>query len=127
MYYLIVARLCISVTNSAHTRITAPDNKYTLKSEKLAWESLYQWLKINPIALENELLARVGLNHVKPKSTNSMIRERHGVVSSIFSLSYSKPIHMVKSAFQYMYDAHGNTFLDAYNNIPHVGHCTSQS
>jgi 4-aminobutyrate aminotransferase-like enzyme len=29
---------------------------------------------------------------------------------------------MVKSAFQYMYDAEGNTFLDAYNNIPHVGH-----
>jgi len=29
---------------------------------------------------------------------------------------------MVRSAFQYMYDAYGNTFLDAYNNIPHVGH-----
>ncbi len=29
---------------------------------------------------------------------------------------------MVGSAFQYMYDAYGNTFLDAYNNIPHVGH-----
>lgn len=29
---------------------------------------------------------------------------------------------MMRSAFQYMYDAEGNTFLDAYNNIPHVGH-----
>ena len=29
---------------------------------------------------------------------------------------------MVRSAFQYMYDAYGNTFLDAYNNIPCVGH-----
>jgi len=29
---------------------------------------------------------------------------------------------MVRSAFNYMYDAYGNTFLDAYNNIPHVGH-----
>ncbi len=29
---------------------------------------------------------------------------------------------MTKSAFQYMYDAYGNTYLDAYNNIPHVGH-----
>ena len=26
------------------------------------------------------------------------------------------------AAFQYMFDAAGNTFLDAYNNIPHVGH-----
>ena len=29
---------------------------------------------------------------------------------------------MSHSAFQYMYDIYGNTFLDAYNNIPHVGH-----
>jgi 4-aminobutyrate aminotransferase-like enzyme len=30
---------------------------------------------------------------------------------------------MVKAAFQYMYDASGKTYLDARNNIPHVGHC----
>ena len=29
---------------------------------------------------------------------------------------------MKGSAFQYMYDGYGNTFLDAYNNIPHIGH-----
>ncbi|MFT6880035.1 MAG: ethanolamine-phosphate phospho-lyase [Psychromonas sp.] len=29
---------------------------------------------------------------------------------------------MAKSAFQYMYDAAVNTFLYAYNSIPHVGH-----
>jgi 4-aminobutyrate aminotransferase-like enzyme len=29
---------------------------------------------------------------------------------------------MNRSAFQYMYDNYGNTYLDAYNNIPHVGH-----
>ncbi len=29
---------------------------------------------------------------------------------------------MKKAAFQYMYDSFGKTYLDAYNNIPHVGH-----
>jgi 4-aminobutyrate aminotransferase-like enzyme len=29
---------------------------------------------------------------------------------------------MTGAAFQYMYDGYGNTFLDAYNNIPHIGH-----
>lgn len=29
---------------------------------------------------------------------------------------------MERAAFQYMFDAEGNSFLDAYNNIPHVGH-----
>ncbi|MBA7556642.1 [LysW]-aminoadipate semialdehyde transaminase [subsurface metagenome] len=30
---------------------------------------------------------------------------------------------MTRAAFQYMYDAEGNTYLDMRNNIPHVGHC----
>ncbi|MDC1266746.1 aminotransferase class III-fold pyridoxal phosphate-dependent enzyme, partial [Crocinitomicaceae bacterium] len=38
------------------------------------------------------------------------------------SVSYDQPIAMDKSAFQYMYDVYGNAYLDAYNNIPHVGH-----
>ena len=25
--------------------------------------------------------------------------------------------------FQYMFDYEGNSYLDAYNNVPHVGHC----
>ena len=29
---------------------------------------------------------------------------------------------MDRSAFQYMFDIHGKTYLDAYNNVPHVGH-----
>jgi len=43
-------------------------------------------------------------------------------MSPILSLSYSKPIHMNRAAFQYMYDVYGNVYLDAYNNISHVGH-----
>ena len=53
LYYLIPARLCVSVCNSAHERVINPDNTYTAISEKLAWHFLYNWLKINPIALEN--------------------------------------------------------------------------
>ena len=30
---------------------------------------------------------------------------------------------MSGAAFQYMYDHQGRTYLDAYNNIPHIGHC----
>ena len=37
-------------------------------------------------------------------------------------MSYNKPIWFESAAFQYMYDIDGNTFLDAYNNIPIVGH-----
>jgi len=39
------------------------------------------------------------------------------------SLSYNAPLHIVKGQGQYLYDADGNQYLDAVNNIQHVGHC----
>ena len=44
-------------------------------------------------------------------------------MSRSLSLSYDEPISMYGAALQYMYDSHGNTFLDAYNNIMLAGHC----
>lgn len=122
IYYLIAARLLISVCNSAHSRKINPDNKYALVSEKSAWKMLYRWLSINPIAAENRFNAAIGLLVEKPQSIEELVERRHKYISSILSLSYDKPIYMSRSAFQYMYDCYGNTFLDAYNNIPHVGH-----
>ncbi|MBC8401836.1 MAG: aminotransferase class III-fold pyridoxal phosphate-dependent enzyme [Candidatus Marinimicrobia bacterium] len=126
LYYLIAARLCISVCNSAHSKKINADNEYAFVSEKSAWKLLYQWLSINPIAAKNCFRSAIGLTATKPKPVDKMIKARHAVISPILSLSYSKPIPMKKAAFQYMYDAYGNTYLDAYNNIPHVGHSHPQ-
>jgi len=122
LYYLIAARLSISVCNSAHSRKTKPDNTYATVSEKSAWNMLYSWLSINPINAENTFRAAVGIIIKKPQLIDEVTEKRHQHISPIVSLSYNKPIYMVRSAFQYMYDAYGNTFLDAYNNIPQVGH-----
>ena len=122
LYYLIAARLSISVCSSAHSRKINPDNKYALVSEKSAWKMLYRWLSINPIAAENQFSKAIGLPVEKTQTIAEMVKRRHQYISPILSLSYDKPIFMVRSAFQYMYDAYGNVFLDAYNNIPHVGH-----
>ncbi|MBC8401334.1 MAG: aminotransferase class III-fold pyridoxal phosphate-dependent enzyme [Candidatus Marinimicrobia bacterium] len=126
LYYLVAARLCISVCNSAHSRKNNPNNEYAFISENSAWKLLYQWLRINPIAAENCFRSAIGLTAEKPQSIDSLIKARHKVISPILSLSYSKPIYMIKAAFQYMYDAYGNTYLDAYNNIPHVRHSHPQ-
>lgn len=122
LYYLIAARLCTSVCNSAHARKTDPDNVYASVSEKHAWKMLYRWLAVNPIKAKNEFRKAAGFSKLEQTPVNNVIERRHKHISPILSLSYQKPIHMVRSAFQYMYDAEGNTFLDAYNNIPHVGH-----
>lgn len=59
---------------------------------------------------------------LKRRYFNAFIKKKKYTGQSL-SLSYDTPIHMTGAAFQYMYDAEGNTYLDAYNNIPLVGHC----
>jgi 4-aminobutyrate aminotransferase-like enzyme len=39
------------------------------------------------------------------------------------SISYRKPLHIVRGCMQYLYDDAGHAYLDAVNNVPHVGHC----
>jgi len=122
LYYLIAARLITSICNSAHSRKINPKNTYASSSEKSAWKMLYHWLSINPTHAENTFRTAVGLTVEKPQTIEEVTKKRYQHISPILSLSYNKPIYMVRSAFQYMYDVYGNTYLDAYNNIPHVGH-----
>ena len=39
------------------------------------------------------------------------------------SVAYARPVHIVRGAMQYLYDDEGRQYLDAYNNVAHVGHC----
>jgi 4-aminobutyrate aminotransferase-like enzyme len=43
-----------------------------------------------------------------------------GVHSPLF---YDEPIALVSAEGVWLTDIHGRTYLDAYNNVPHVGHC----
>ncbi len=122
LYYLIASRLCTSVCNSAHARITNPENSYASVSEKSAWKMIYRWLAISPINAENEFRKAANFEPLNHETIHEAIERRYKHISPILSLSYEEPIQMSQSAFQYMYDTSGNTFLDAYNNIPHVGH-----
>ncbi len=123
LYYLIAARLCISVCISAYSRKEIPSNEYAFVSEKHAWQMLYRWLALNPVAAETSFRQAAGFPAKKPLPVEKMLARRNEHISSILSVSYNPPIYMKGAAFQYMYDAYGNTYLDAYNNIPHVGHC----
>jgi 4-aminobutyrate aminotransferase-like enzyme len=39
------------------------------------------------------------------------------------SVAYREPLVIVRGQMQYLYDDTGRKYLDAYNNVPHVGHC----
>jgi 4-aminobutyrate aminotransferase-like enzyme/Ser/Thr protein kinase RdoA (MazF antagonist) len=47
---------------------------------------------------------------------------RRRVLGPSLSVSYREPLKIVRGWMQYLYDEAGRAFLDAYNNVPLVGH-----
>ncbi|MEO8624840.1 MAG: aminotransferase class III-fold pyridoxal phosphate-dependent enzyme, partial [bacterium] len=51
------------------------------------------------------------------------LARRHHSLGGNLSIAYRDPVRIVRGWRQYMYDDDGRRYLDAYNNVPHVGHC----
>ncbi|MFK7814619.1 MAG: phosphotransferase, partial [Maribacter sp.] len=102
LYYLIAARLCTSVCNSAFTKTLKPDSEYITISEKPAWELLHKWISINPIKAKDSFWEAAGFKSSIKKTSAEQQQRRKANFSNALSLSYSNPIQMQQSAFQYM-------------------------
>ena len=48
---------------------------------------------------------------------------RRRLLGRNLSVAYKDPLKIVRGSMQYLYDEQGNQYLDAYNNVAHVGHC----
>lgn len=55
--------------------------------------------------------------------TESLLERRSRVFGKRAPLFYDKPLHLVRGDGVWVFDADGKRYLDAYNNVPHVGHC----
>ena len=53
----------------------------------------------------------------------SLLQRRARLLGSDLSLSYENPLHLIRGEDVWLYDADGRAYLDAYNNVAHVGHC----
>jgi 4-aminobutyrate aminotransferase-like enzyme len=51
-----------------------------------------------------------------------LIRRREAVLAPSYRLFYRHPVVAVRGDGVWLYDADGNQYLDAYNNVPAVGH-----
>jgi 4-aminobutyrate aminotransferase-like enzyme len=54
---------------------------------------------------------------------DSLLQRRQRSMGPTYSLSYEEPLHPVRAEGVWLYDADGRRYLDAYNNVPVVGHC----
>jgi 4-aminobutyrate aminotransferase-like enzyme len=58
-----------------------------------------------------------------PPSKEETLAARRSTIGSNLSIAYRDPVKIVRGWKQYLYDDEGRCFIDAYNNVPHVGHC----
>ncbi len=56
-------------------------------------------------------------------SIEEIRKEREEHIGKSLSISYQKPLKIVRGSMQYLYDEEGRAYLDAVNNVSHVGHC----
>jgi 4-aminobutyrate aminotransferase-like enzyme len=56
-------------------------------------------------------------------STTDLVSRRARALGPTYSLFYDEPLQIVRAEGVWMFDAEGRRYLDAYNNVPVVGHC----
>lgn len=58
----------------------------------------------------------------EPSKAETLTTRRRRIGRNL-SIGYREPVKVVRGWRQYLYDETGRQYLDAYNNVPHVGHC----
>lgn len=126
IFYLICTRLCLSVAMSAFRRTLEPGNEYLLLSAKPALTALEKMMHVDPVHAHNVFrwacnfepaVGRAG------RTPGEIISFRQQHLSPTLSVSYKKPLKIVRGLRQYLYDESGRAYLDCVNNVCHVGHC----
>jgi 4-aminobutyrate aminotransferase-like enzyme len=54
---------------------------------------------------------------------NQLMEARGRLIGPNLRIAYEKPLNIVRGSMQYLYDDEGRRYVDAYNNVAHVGHC----
>ncbi len=58
----------------------------------------------------------------KERELSETLAGRKAFLGGNLSISYRRPIKIVRGRMQYLYDDTGRAYLDVYNNVPLVGH-----
>ena len=55
--------------------------------------------------------------------SQDLLQRRFDILGKRAPLFYDDPLHIVRGEGVWLYDSDGRKYLDAYNNVAHVGHC----
>ena len=80
------------------------------------------WLSFSP---DPNLILGIPSHYFPPaepdKAETLAIRRQR--IGRNLSIAYRDPVKIARGWMQYLFDETGRKYLDAYNNVPHVGHC----
>jgi 4-aminobutyrate aminotransferase-like enzyme/Ser/Thr protein kinase RdoA (MazF antagonist) len=89
----------------------------------LGAERMYSALRracATPVSLEFSDFTRSSKDK---DNLQSLIERRRRRLGPELELSYKNPVHVVRGEGVWLIDDEGRSLLDAYNNVPSVGHC----
>lgn len=58
-----------------------------------------------------------------PPESARLVERRRRTFGPTSMLFYNRPLHIVRAEGVWLYEADGTRVLDAYNNVPSIGHC----
>jgi 4-aminobutyrate aminotransferase-like enzyme len=125
---LLLGRMAQTILISVWRTRRYPDNAYITEWEEPSWTLLKQLDAEGFEAAGRRLVAlaaapAAGRGSGSPPTEVSLLDRRRRVLGSALApLSYRRPLYLVAGRGTWMYDDRGRAFLDAYNNVPVVGH-----
>jgi 4-aminobutyrate aminotransferase-like enzyme/Ser/Thr protein kinase RdoA (MazF antagonist) len=117
---LVAARAAALVVISAWRVERHPENAAYIQAwDAGSWELLELFASLGPEAFAAELGAPR-----PPQPTAALAERRRRILGpALTGLTYRRPVHVVRAEGVWLHDADGSRLLDAYNNVPVVGHC----
>ncbi|KAB1648475.1 aminotransferase class III-fold pyridoxal phosphate-dependent enzyme [Pseudoclavibacter endophyticus] len=74
------------------------------------------------VELARSYLDRSGADAAAPDADAALLERRGATIGPYSPLFYNRPLHFVSGDGVWLTDVHGERYLDAYNNVPSVGH-----
>jgi len=117
---LVAARLAQIVVISAWRVARRPENAAYIQAwDADSWRLLELIDELGADRFSRELGASM-----RPVAKDVLARRRSDPLGAALTpLSYDHPVHVVRGEGAWLIDADGRRILDAYNNVPVVGHC----
>ena len=138
LFPLACMRLCTTVTMATYRKKIFPRNDYIRITEDSAAALLRRLIKVDT-SLAEDFFRQICSGRARPAvptpeeifpsggaATEELLQARSQHLGRSLSVAYEQPLKIVKGRGQYLFDVDGRPFLDAVNNVCHVGHCHSR-